>query len=88
MVRRNRGEAAYAVLTPFSDECRRKKIKCDGKQPCTHCTVYSYGEHAQPLQTVARTVFLTLHPQSVLMINPRTGGAPPRLNTSRHWKPS
>lgn len=25
------------------DECRRKKIKCDGKQPCTHCTVYSYG---------------------------------------------
>lgn len=27
------------------DECRRKKIKCDGKQPCTHCTVYSYGAH-------------------------------------------
>ena len=26
------------------DECRRKKIKCDGKQPCTHCTVYSYGK--------------------------------------------
>lgn len=25
------------------DECRKKKIKCDGKQPCTHCTVYSYG---------------------------------------------
>ncbi|KAL2833987.1 hypothetical protein BJY01DRAFT_253274 [Aspergillus pseudoustus] len=24
------------------DECRRKKIKCDGKQPCTHCTFYSY----------------------------------------------
>ncbi|KAJ5620096.1 hypothetical protein N7510_004080 [Penicillium lagena] len=24
------------------DECRRKKIKCDGKQPCTHCTVHSY----------------------------------------------
>lgn len=22
----------------------RKKIKCDGKQPCTHCTVYSYGK--------------------------------------------
>ncbi|KAJ6142449.1 hypothetical protein N7471_001902 [Penicillium samsonianum] len=20
----------------------KKKIKCDGKQPCTHCTVYSY----------------------------------------------
>lgn len=25
------------------DECRRKKIKCDGKQPCTHCTGYNYG---------------------------------------------
>jgi hypothetical protein len=31
-------------LTRRSDECRRKKIKCDGKQPCTHCTVYSYGK--------------------------------------------
>ena len=24
------------------DECRRKKIKCDGKKPCIHCAVYSY----------------------------------------------
>ena len=32
-------------VTRACDECRRKKIKCDGKQPCTHCTVYSYGEH-------------------------------------------
>ncbi|KAL2807689.1 hypothetical protein BJX63DRAFT_63825 [Aspergillus granulosus] len=24
------------------DECRRKKVKCDQKQPCTHCTVYRY----------------------------------------------
>jgi hypothetical protein len=30
------------------DECRRKKIKCDGKQPCTHCTVYSYGAPSPP----------------------------------------
>ncbi|KFY89057.1 hypothetical protein V498_06543, partial [Pseudogymnoascus sp. VKM F-4517 (FW-2822)] len=29
-------------VTRACDECRRKKIKCDGKQPCTHCTVYSY----------------------------------------------
>src|SRR5699024_3981923 len=28
-------------VTRACDECRRKKIKCDGKQPCTHCTVYS-----------------------------------------------
>jgi hypothetical protein len=31
-------------VTRACDECRRKKIKCDGKQPCTHCTVYSYGK--------------------------------------------
>lgn len=41
-------EAASAPLqkrrrvTRACDECRRKKIKCDGKQPCTHCQVYSY----------------------------------------------
>lgn len=29
-------------MTRACDECRRKKIKCDGKQPCTHCQVYSY----------------------------------------------
>ena len=37
-------------VTRACDECRRKKIKCDGKQPCTHCTVYSYGE--SPIQSV------------------------------------
>ena len=36
-------------VTRACDECRRKKIKCDGKQPCTHCTVYSYGERASRL---------------------------------------
>jgi hypothetical protein len=30
-------------VTRACDECRRKKIKCDGKHPCTHCTVYGYG---------------------------------------------
>ncbi len=30
-------------VTRACDECRRKKIKCDGKSPCTHCSVYSYG---------------------------------------------
>jgi hypothetical protein len=33
-------------VTRACDECRRKKIKCDGKQPCTHCSVYSYGTTA------------------------------------------
>ncbi len=36
-------------VTRACDECRRKKIKCDGKQPCTHCTVYSYGMLAPKL---------------------------------------
>jgi hypothetical protein len=31
----------HALIENYT-ECRRKKIKCDGKQPCTHCTVYSY----------------------------------------------
>lgn len=34
-------------VTRACDECRRKKIKCDGKQPCTHCSVYSYGAYAR-----------------------------------------
>jgi hypothetical protein len=29
------------------DECRRKKIKCDGRKPCFHCSVYGYGEIQQ-----------------------------------------
>ncbi|CAK7896480.1 activator of stress genes 1 [[Candida] anglica] len=29
-------------VTRACDECRKKKVKCDGKQPCIHCTVYSY----------------------------------------------
>lgn len=33
-------------VTRACDECRRKKIKCDGKQPCTHCSVYSYGNYS------------------------------------------
>lgn len=31
------------MVTRACNGCRRKKIRCDGKQPCTHCTVYSYG---------------------------------------------
>lgn len=29
-------------VTRACDECRKKKVKCDGQQPCIHCTVYSY----------------------------------------------
>jgi hypothetical protein len=63
-------------VTRACDECRRKKIKCDGranckillslmltktgKQPCTHCTVYSYG-----LPTLPCDLSLTAHADSV-----------------------
>ena len=40
-------------VTRACDECRRKKIKCDGKQPCTHCTVYSYGQSTDLLASYA-----------------------------------
>jgi hypothetical protein len=26
------------------DECRTRKIKCDGKQPCLHCILLNYSE--------------------------------------------
>ncbi|KAH8651504.1 fungal-specific transcription factor domain-containing protein [Tricladium varicosporioides] len=26
------------------DECRSRKIKCDGKQPCLHCTILNYDD--------------------------------------------
>jgi hypothetical protein len=31
-------------VTRACDECRRKKIKCDGRMPCSHCEIYSYGK--------------------------------------------
>ena len=66
-------------VTRACDECRRKKIKCDGKQPCTHCTVYSYGKYFGLRQALAG---LTLR-QSVPMINPRTAGGIQRRNMWR-----
>lgn len=41
-------------VTRACDECRRKKIKCDGKQPCTHCTVYSYGTRSNAIESRKR----------------------------------
>ena len=26
------------------DGCQCMKVKCNGKQPCTHCTTYKYGK--------------------------------------------
>ncbi|KAJ8143622.1 hypothetical protein OY671_003258 [Metschnikowia pulcherrima] len=30
-------------VTRACDYCRLKKVKCDGRQPCIHCTVYSFN---------------------------------------------
>lgn len=38
----NRGDQKRRRVTRACDNCRQKKVKCDGKQPCIHCTVYSY----------------------------------------------
>lgn len=46
-------------VTRACDECRRKKIKCDGKQPCTHCTVYSYGLYTDDVQKYVRLLIVT-----------------------------
>jgi len=29
------------------DECRRKKIKCNGRQPCENCTIYNDSSRKQ-----------------------------------------
>lgn len=63
-------------VTRACDECRRKKIKCDGKQPCTHCTVYSYGKRS-PASLGRRLLDPNGRPQSARMINPRTAGGTP-----------
>lgn len=73
-------------VTRACDECRRKKIKCDGKQPCTHCSVYSYGE--SPTFLVLNFVLTSRTSQNVHTISPPTGGAIRRHSTSRHLRPS
>ena len=59
-------------VTRACDECRRKKIKCDGKQPCTHCTVYSYGKFLPQLMASP-----TNASQTVPMISLQIGGRNP-----------
>ena len=40
---KRRTEQKRRRVTRACDNCRQKKVKCDGKQPCIHCTVYSYN---------------------------------------------
>jgi hypothetical protein len=69
-------------VTRACDECRRKKIKCDGKQPCTHCTVYSYGTWSDPGSPSLDTDFWS---QIVHMTNHPTDAETRRLNMSKTW---
>lgn len=36
-------DAKRRRVTRACDHCRLKKVKCDGRQPCIHCTVYSFS---------------------------------------------
>ena len=72
-------------VTRACDECRRKKIKCDGKQPCTHCTVYSYGELESYNGMDARHKVADFLLQNVLTINLPTEGEIRRHNTLKLW---
>lgn len=78
-------------VTRACDECRRKKIKCDGKQPCTHCTVYSYGQYQNALFRRATGNFGMLKAdcyltQNAPMINHRTEDVIQPLSMSKHWR--
>lgn len=86
-------------VTRACDECRRKKIKCDGKQPCTHCSVYSYGRQASPStphsllergwrRAAQRRAFEkgTDTSQIALTISHQIDGETPRPNTSKRWR--
>lgn len=68
-------------VTRACDNCRQKKVKCDGKQPCIHCTVYLYKcTYDQPNIRNKRNLGIpqllpnagvidaaTMHPQSKLV---------------------
>lgn len=36
-------ESKRRRVTRACDNCRLKKVKCDGRRPCIHCTVYLYS---------------------------------------------
>lgn len=75
-------------VTRACDECRRKKIKCDGKQPCTHCSVYSYGEQTRFSWSHRRFALTVSIRQNVRMISHLTGGAIQLRSTLRRSRTS
>ncbi|PVH97558.1 hypothetical protein DM02DRAFT_616434 [Periconia macrospinosa] len=75
-------------VTRACDECRRKKIKCDGKQPCTHCTVYSYGMLFSISTSPMRLAYSHGVAQNVPTTNHQTDAELRRLSTSRPSRPN
>ncbi|KAL7664516.1 Zn(2)-C6 fungal-type domain-containing protein [[Candida] zeylanoides] len=55
-------------VTRACDECRKKKVKCDGKQPCIHCTVYSYNCTYQSPNTRNRKSAIAPERQTITMV--------------------
>lgn len=55
-------------VTRACDECRKKKVKCDGKQPCLHCTVYSYNCTYQSPNTRNKKSAIAPEKQTLSMI--------------------
>ncbi len=67
-------------VTRACDECRRKKIKCDGKQPCTHCSVYSYGAYSLP----AKELLSSCLPSLRLRLFPLLANSMQNAHTTSH----
>ncbi|KAI5966841.1 ASG1 [Candida pseudojiufengensis] len=42
MIKKPSTEPKRRRVARACDLCRSKKVKCDGRQPCIHCTVYSF----------------------------------------------
>ncbi|SCV05455.1 LANO_0H07866g1_1 [Lachancea nothofagi CBS 11611] len=64
-------------VTRACDECRKKKVKCDGQQPCIHCTVYSYEcTYNQPSKRVSTQQPATGTPVSTGPLKSQDSGAP------------
>lgn len=70
-------------VTRACDECRKKKVKCDGKQPCIHCTVYSYNCTYQSPNSRNKKSAIVPEKQNLSMLaNAVNGGVP------YHWDPN
>lgn len=64
-------QAKRRRVTRACDECRKKKVKCDGQQPCIHCTVYSYEcTYKQPTKRSMSNQQLSSNTSNSSQLNP------------------